>query len=116
MSRAFFGRRMKLLKKEGNMCWSCNPICGGCRPPRKRPVKCPECATFNAIDLEHFSEPNPCSKCGHDLTSLALPEAVICTICEEVCYNPCRKGKEEQLSENKGVCQMRVSKPLQSRP
>ena len=78
------------------MCWSCNPICGGCRPPRKRPVKCPECGMFNAVDLEHFSKPNPCTKCGFDLTDLALPEPVTCTICGEVCYNPCRKGKTEQ--------------------
>lgn len=111
------------------MCWSCNPICGGCRPPRKRPVKCPECGMFNAVDLEHFSRPNPCTKCGFDLTDLALPEPVTCTICGEVCYNPCRKGRGGVVGEGvdggdgsaaaaeggtPGVrpCRMRVGKPL----
>lgn len=67
---------------------------------------------FNAVDLEHFEHANPCTKCGFDLTSLATPEAVTCTICGEICYNPCRKGKTEQPDEEKRTCQIRVSEPL----
>lgn len=69
---------------------------------------------FNAVDLEHFSEPNPCTKCGFDLTSLALPQSVVCTICGETCYNPCRKGKTEQHDDEKRPCHVRVSEPLSS--
>lgn len=94
------------------MCWSCNPICGGCRPPRKRPVKCPECGAFNAINLEHMARTNPCSKCGFDLTELATPEPVVCTICDEICYNPCTSGKTEQPVEEKRECKVRVTEPL----
>lgn len=67
---------------------------------------------FNAVDLEHFSSTNPCTKCGFDLTNLALPEPVVCTICGEVCYNSCRKGRTEQVDDEKRPCQVRVSKPF----
>lgn len=69
---------------------------------------------FNAIDLEHFSTPNPCSKCGIDLTDLVLPEPVVCTICGEVCYNSCRQGRTEQPNDEKRPCHVRVSEPLVS--
>lgn len=67
---------------------------------------------FNAVDLEHFKNINPCTKCGFDLTDLALPEAIVCTICGETCYNPCRKGKEEQPGNEKRACQVRIKEPL----
>lgn len=69
------------------MCWSCNSLCGGCRPPRKRAVVCPECGAFNVVDLEHFHEGNPCSRCGTDLTAAAIPEPVTCLVCGEVCLS-----------------------------
>lgn len=111
------------------MCWSCNSLCGGCRPPRKRAVVCPECGAFNVVDLEHFHEGNPCSRCGTDLTAAAIPEPVTCLVCGEVCYNPCRKGRGGVVGEGvdggdgstaaaeggtPGVrpCRMRVGKPL----
>lgn len=106
------------------MCWSCNPLCGGCRPPRKRAVACPECGALNVVDLEHFHEGNPCSRCGADLTAAALPAPVTCRVCGETCYNPCRKGREgtggkEAAAPDAGSgapgvrpCRMRVGKPL----
>lgn len=93
------------------MCWSCNPICGGCRPPRKKPVKCPECGMFNAIDLEHPSAENPCRKCGFDLTEVALPKPVTCKFCGLICYNPCKKAFKEP-ENGLGECRIRVSEPL----
>lgn len=94
------------------MCWSCNPICGGCRPPRKRPVKCPDCGAFNAVNLEHVAEANPCTKCGKDLTELAMPKPVVCSICREICYNPCRKGSNDEPAETVQPCNVRVAQPL----
>lgn len=94
------------------MCWSCNPICGGCRPPRKRPVKCPACGMFNPIDLEHFTATNPCSRCGLDLTNDAIPEPIVCSACDEICYNPCRKGKEERDQDQKEICRSRKAEPF----
>ena len=67
---------------------------------------------FNAVDLEHFSEPNPCTKCGFDLTDMAVPEPVVCTICGEVCYNSCKKGRTYQLTEDIRPCLTRVNEPL----
>ena len=75
-------------------------------------MKCPECGAFNVVDLEHFSVPNPCKKCGFDLTEAALPEAVTCTICGEICYNPCRRGQQEQPDSEKKACPIRVAAPL----
>lgn len=86
------------------MCWSCNPICGSCRPPRKRPVKCSECGRPNVVDLEHFSDVNLCTKCGFDITDLAIPTPVICNISGEQCFNPCRKGKEPRTTEDFQRC------------
>lgn len=40
--------------------------------PRKRPVKCPECGAFNAVDLERGGR-KLCVKCEADLTELATP-------------------------------------------
>lgn len=67
---------------------------------------------FNAIDLEHFNSVNPCTKCSFDLSDLARPEPAVCTICGEICYNPCRKGKEDQPSSEMRACQVRIREPL----
>lgn len=75
------------------MCWSCNPMCGSCRPPRQKAVKCTECATYNVFDIEIRSPriPRLCKKCGTDLTESATPVPVECKRSGRVCANPCRK-------------------------
>lgn len=93
------------------MCWSCNPICGGCRPPRKRPVKCPECGAYNAFDIERGTE-KLCSKCGADLTEAATPEPLLCKYCGEMCYNPCRKAKQDPEDGDLRTCTMRSTEPF----
>lgn len=74
-------------------------------------MKCPECGMFNACDLEHVSEVYTCSRCKADITAAAMPEPVICKLCGEVCYNPCRRSKVEP-AEGVQPCQMRVAQPL----
>lgn len=69
----------------------------------------------HAVDLENFTEPNPCRKCGADFTDLAVPDSVVCTICKEVCYNPCRKGKTEQHTDEKRPCLVRVATPFRAK-
>lgn len=98
-------------KEVNAMCWSCNPICGGCRPPRKRPVKCPECGAFNAVDLERGGR-KLCVKCEADLTELATPKPKVCRYCGEICYNPCRKADQDPPGGEIGRCQVRVKEPL----
>lgn len=94
------------------MCWSCNPLCGSCRPPRKKAVKCPECGAFNAVDIEHGGR-KYCSKCSADLTELAMPTPKICKLCGEICYNPCRKADKEPEGGELSPCPVRVKEPLE---
>lgn len=49
------------------------------------------------------------------MTDLAIPEPVVCTICGEVCYNSCRKGRTEQPGSEMRPCHVRVSEPFPSR-
>ncbi len=93
------------------MCWSCNPICGGCRPPRIRAIQCPECGGFNACDIEHLEDVYECESCGADITELAMPEPAICQLCGEICYNPCKRSRTP-LDSGIQSCQMRVTEPL----
>ena len=79
---------------------------------KKAKVVCPECGAFNVVDLEHFHEGNPCSRCGTDLTAAAIPEPVTCLVCGEVCYNPCRKADQDPPGGEIGRCQVRVREPL----
>ncbi len=94
------------------MCWSCNPICGGCRPPRIRAVQCPECDGFNACDIEHLQDSYECEICEADITDLAIPEPAICKMCGEICYNPCKRSRKELEDGELIPCQMRVVEPL----
>lgn len=94
------------------MCWSCNAICGGCRPPRKRPVKCPECGTHNVYDIEQDMGTKECKKCGADLTEYAVPEARTCNFSGEMCYNPCKKSIQETPAGGYQECRNRVTEPI----
>lgn len=67
---------------------------------------------FNVVDLEHFDGKSPCVRCGFDLAPLAIPEPVVCTLCQEICYNPCRKGKTENTSGSITPCHARVTEPF----
>lgn len=94
------------------MCWSCNPICGGCRPPRKKPVKCPDCGTHNVFDIEANMANRVCKKCGSDLTELAIPKALECNYSGLICYNPCKKSKQETPEDGYQECITRVKEPF----
>lgn len=94
------------------MCWSCNAICGGCRPPRKRPVKCPECGGYNVFDLEKNMGTKTCKKCGLNVTELAIPEPLECNYCGEICYNPCKKAKQDPADGELHECNLRVTEPF----
>ncbi|HBQ85424.1 MAG TPA: hypothetical protein DD811_02945 [Syntrophomonas sp.] len=68
------------------MCWSCNPYCGGCKPPKPKPRKCTNCGKFN------FNEQaTKCEKCGADLPELVPPPTVMCLYVGQLCANPCRR-------------------------
>jgi hypothetical protein len=95
------------------MCWSCNPICGGCRPPRKRPAKCPDCNTYNIFDIAGNRMAKPqCKKCAADLTQIALPPAMLCAYSNLMCYNPCKKAKSKPDGESH-ECVLRVTEPIE---
>ncbi len=68
------------------MCWSCNPYCGGCKPPKPKPRKC-SCGKFS------FEEKAvKCSKCGADLPEIIPPQPVMCLFIGQICANPCKRS------------------------
>ncbi len=66
---------------------------------------------YNVYDIEPGMEDKHCQKCGIDLTALAIPEPLLCNLCGEMCYNPCRKATAE-TSDGPQACMMRVAEPL----
>ncbi len=93
------------------MCWSCNPLCGGCRPPRKKAVQCPECGTYNVFDIEIQQPPvqRLCKKCGVDLTEAATPKVVQCKRSGLLCANPCRQ--HTKTSQDGGLIECQNNTP-----
>ena len=71
------------------MCWSCNPYCGGCKPPKPKPIKCERCGAFNFDDL------GICRKCKQVLPERPKPEAVFCRYIGAMCANPCQRHKKD---------------------
>lgn len=80
------------------MCWSCNPYCGGCKPPKPKPVKCPKCKSFS------FPELRNCKKCGEPLPEPPKPQPVMCLFIKEVCTNPCSRSKRPPKDDEEQVC------------
>lgn len=82
------------------MCMVCNALCGGCQPPRKKAVLCPECGTLSIFNIEITLPPVPrtCTKCGLDVTDLATPQTVHCLNSGLPCANPC--GYHRKAPEN----------------
>lgn len=71
------------------MCWSCNPYCGGCKPPKPKPRKCSSCGKFN------FNEKaDKCEKCGAELPAIVPPATVMCLYVGQLCANPCRRHEK----------------------
>lgn len=71
------------------MCWSCNPYCGGCKPPKEKPVKCSVCNAYTFRD-----ESNKCRKCGAVLPERVKPPTVMCLYIGKLCANPCNRHKK----------------------
>jgi len=80
------------------MCWSCNPYCGGCKPPKPKPVKCPSCKTFTFPEFTH------CKKCGAKLPDLPKPVPVFCLYIGETCAVPCNRHKKTPDDGITGSC------------
>lgn len=80
------------------MCWSCNPYCGGCKPPKPKPIKCPVCNTYT------FPELIKCKRCGTVLPDLNKPEAVMCLYIGEICTTPCNRHKKASLDGLINTC------------
>jgi len=70
------------------MCWSCNPYCGKCKPPKEKLKKCPQCKHYNFPELKN------CKKCGAILPESAPRPTVMCIYIDKLCANPCGKYKE----------------------
>ncbi|SDF73453.1 hypothetical protein SPACI_012250 [Sporomusa acidovorans DSM 3132] len=70
------------------MCWSCNPYCGGCKPPKDKPKKCESCGLYNSPQL------TTCKKCGADLPPTPKRPTVMCLYIGELCANPCNRHKK----------------------
>ncbi len=80
------------------MCWTCNPYCGGCKPPKPKPIKCEHCGTYN------FSELKNCRKCRRPLPERQPPEPVMCLYIGEMCANPCQRHKKKPDNKHDSFC------------
>ena len=90
------------------MCWSCNPYCGGCKPPKEKPVKCPLCNTFTFRELKN------CKKCGAPLPERVPPVPVLCLyIGGEMCANPCGRHKKVPEDGIAKSCSYHTPLPMQ---
>jgi len=92
------------LAREVNMCWSCNPYCGGCKPPQPRPRKCEGCGKFNFDPQEKL-----CKKCGRPLPEIIPPAIVMCLYVGELCANPCRRHKNTPEDGKLKSCNYRTA-------
>lgn len=92
------------------MCWGCNPLCGGCRPPRQRSVQCPSCGWFNVCDIQCKGEPHAvaCEQCGADLTADTVSRAILCARFNVECANPCGLASQVVEEHDLGLCQNRI--------
>jgi len=89
------------------MCWSCNPYCGNCKPPKEKPRFCTECQTAN-FDIER----NTCRKCGAELPARVPPPVLDCLVCGKKCANPCKRGERPPADGVIRECKFRTPPPL----
>jgi hypothetical protein len=80
------------------MCWSCNPYCGGCKPPKQKPIECPACGTYNNAKL------SVCKKCGAQLPPPPKRPIVMCLYIGELCANPCDRHKKPSQDGTLKTC------------
>ena len=80
------------------MCWSCNPYCGGCKPPKPKPIKCPSCGIYSFKDLKN------CERCGAVMPERESPPTVMCLYIGQLCANPCQKHKKMPEDGTQGTC------------
>ncbi|MBU2702337.1 hypothetical protein Ga0466249_003464 [Sporomusaceae bacterium BoRhaA] len=92
------------------MCWSCNPYCGGCKPPKERPVKCLVCHSLTFRDST-----NLCKKCGAILPAPTPRPTVMCLYIGKMCSNPCNRHKALPKDGNETTCQWHTP-PKNNRP
>lgn len=70
------------------MCWSCNPYCGRCKPPKEKPRKCSTCGNYN-FDVNAVR----CEDCGEILPERIKPTPAFCLQTQTMCPNPCGRSK-----------------------
>lgn len=99
------------------MCLACNPLCGGCKPPRMTTVLCLRCKTYGIFDIEISENPTrkSCRTCGFDVTELAVPPIVHCESSGMLCANPC--GFRSKAPEDGVPVECKnITHPLADRP
>ncbi len=89
------------------MCWSCNPYCGFCKPPKPKPRQCSQCKAYNVNPDE-----KKCRKCGAELPPPVPPPVVQCLYSGMICANPC--GKYKKPSPDGKVIPCKLNTPPQT--
>lgn len=85
------------------MCWVCNPYCGACKPPKEKPIQCPECKFYN---FPESVVDNRCIKCGAELPEREKIIPVECLYSGLVCARPCGKAKAKPKDDVVRPCGM----------
>lgn len=74
------------------MCWTCNPMCGRCRPASIKTVICPDCGNLTMFDRDvvlDAAQPHVCAKCNRDVSDMLKIDPVECQKSGKWCAYPC---------------------------
>ncbi len=79
------------------MCWACNPLCGRCKPPKRRRATCFACDASVLFGKEDFLGVGhvACPTCGADIDLTRFLAPVNCRHSGLVCAWPCKRSAEE---------------------
>ena len=89
------------------MCWACNPLCGRCKPPKRRQATCPACDASVLFSKEDFLGAGhvACPTCGADIDLTRFLAPVNCQHSGLACAWPCKRSVEEDAGSEEDEAQ-----------
>ena len=103
-------RRMCRGADEGRraiMCWACNPLCGRCKPPKRRQATCFACDTSVLFSKEDFLGAGhvACPTCGADIDLTRFLAPANCRHSGLACAWPCKRSAGEDAGAKEDEAQ-----------